>query len=74
MFRVLELLLYAIFRKIFAFDKDQKRLATLQNMMGKFGATCVEAKCQDFLAVNPKDNRYRDVEYILVDPSCSGTG
>ena len=43
-------------------------------MMGKFGATCVEAKCQDFLAVNPKDSRYRDVEYILVDPSCSGTG
>ena len=62
------------FRKIFAFDKDQKRLVTLQNMMKKFGATSVIAKCQDFLSVNPNDNTYRNVEYILVDPSCSGTG
>ena len=59
---------------MFAFDKDSKRLSTLQNMVQKVGATCVEAKCQDFLSVGPNDDKYRKVEYILVDPSCSGTG
>jgi 16S rRNA C967 or C1407 C5-methylase (RsmB/RsmF family) len=31
---------------------------------------CVRLKCNDFLSVNPEE--YEKVEYILLDPSCSG--
>jgi 25S rRNA (cytosine2278-C5)-methyltransferase len=27
-----------------------------------------------FLDINPNDATYKDVEYILLDPSCSGSG
>ena len=33
---------------------------------------CVRLKCQDFLSIDP--NEYERVEYILLDPSCSGSG
>ena len=59
---------------MFAFDKDAKRLSTLKHLVNKAGATCVHAECKDFLSVNPLDKMYRNVEYILVDPSCSGSG
>ena len=38
------------------------------------GATCVETANRDFLRVNPSDPKYASVEYIIVDPSCSGSG
>ncbi|XP_052082210.1 putative methyltransferase NSUN5C isoform X2 [Mytilus californianus] len=60
--------------KIFAFDKDGRRMATLQKLTSVAGVTCVITRCQDFLRVNPDDEKYKDVEYILVDPSCSGSG
>ncbi|KAL4221627.1 putative 28S rRNA (cytosine-C(5))-methyltransferase [Mactra antiquata] len=59
---------------IFAFDKDKKRVKILQTMVNKAKATCVRAECKDFLSINPMDNLYRKVEYVLVDPSCSGSG
>lgn len=62
------------YRKIYAFDKDNKRLSTLKKLVNKAGATCVCAECKDFLSVDPLDKKYEDVEYILVDPSCSGSG
>ena len=31
-------------------------------------------KQQSFLQVDPRDKLYADVEYILLDPSCSGSG
>lgn len=34
----------------------------------------IEAIHKSFLDVNPLDERYSKVEYILVDPSCSGSG
>ncbi|XP_060565814.1 28S rRNA (cytosine-C(5))-methyltransferase-like [Ruditapes philippinarum] len=60
--------------KVLAFDKDAKRLSTLKKLVSKAGATCVHAECKDFLSVKPHDDMYRNVEYILVDPSCSGSG
>jgi putative methyltransferase len=33
---------------------------------------CVRLKCQDFLSTDPEE--YEKVEYILLDPSCSGSG
>jgi putative methyltransferase len=59
---------------VFAFDKNAKRLSTLKKLVSKAGATCVYAECKDFLSVKPYDDMYRNVEYILVDPSCSGSG
>ncbi|XP_045161544.2 28S rRNA (cytosine-C(5))-methyltransferase-like [Mercenaria mercenaria] len=59
---------------IYAFDKDPKRLSTLKTLVAKAGATCVQAGCRDFLSVSPLDKMYENVEYILVDPSCSGSG
>lgn len=43
-------------------------------MVKKAGVTCATLCNEDFLAVDPTDPCYRDVEYILVDPSCSGSG
>ena len=40
----------------------------------KAGVTCVESCNQDILSVNPEDPKYSKVEYIIVDPSCSGSG
>ncbi|CAH8658862.1 unnamed protein product [Dicrocoelium dendriticum] len=34
----------------------------------------VEALCEDFLSLNPHDPKFSRVKYILLDPSCSGTG
>lgn len=59
---------------IYAFDKDKKRLATLKKLTAKSGAKCIVAECRDFLTIDPNDDKYCHVEYILVDPSCSGSG
>ncbi|XP_033763662.1 probable 28S rRNA (cytosine-C(5))-methyltransferase isoform X2 [Pecten maximus] len=59
---------------VFAFDKDGRRMATLQGLMRKVGVTCVVPDCLDFLKVDPHNDSFKDVEYMLVDPSCSGSG
>ncbi|KNC76311.1 hypothetical protein SARC_11180 [Sphaeroforma arctica JP610] len=59
---------------IFAFDKDARRLKTLVKLTGLAGASCIKARHQSFLDVDPLDPTYADVEYILLDPSCSGSG
>ena len=58
--------------KIYAFDMDARRLGTLNKLTTLAGCQNITAKCQNFLQVNPKD--YSDVEYVLLDPSCSGSG
>ncbi|KAJ2848712.1 hypothetical protein IWW36_003136 [Coemansia brasiliensis] len=60
--------------KIFAFDKDQKRLNTLISLTDKAKCKIIEATCADFLEIDPQDPTYGDVEYMLLDPSCSGSG
>lgn len=61
-------------RKIFAFDLDAKRLASTATLLARAGVSCCELAEQDFLEVSPSDQRYRQVQYILLDPSCSGSG
>lgn len=61
-------------RKIFAFDLDAGRLASMATLLARAGVSCCELAEQDFLAVSPSDQRYRQVQYILLDPSCSGSG
>ncbi|XP_059189362.1 probable 28S rRNA (cytosine-C(5))-methyltransferase [Centropristis striata] len=60
--------------KLFAFDLDAKRLATMSTLLLRAGITCQQLANQDFLKVDPDSPQYKDVEYILLDPSCSGSG
>lgn len=60
--------------KLFAFDLDAKRLATMSTLLLRAGITCQQLANQDFLKVDPESPQYRDVEYVLLDPSCSGSG
>ncbi|XP_074869793.1 28S rRNA (cytosine-C(5))-methyltransferase isoform X2 [Carettochelys insculpta] len=60
--------------QIFAFDLDPKRLATMSTMLVRAGVTCCELASEDFLAVDPTDPKFSNVSYILLDPSCSGSG
>lgn len=50
------------------------RLTTMSTMLVRAGATCYELANQDFLTVDPYDPKYREVKYILLDPSCTGSG
>ncbi|OXB56100.1 hypothetical protein ASZ78_007954 [Callipepla squamata] len=59
---------------IFAFDLDTKRLATMNTMLMRAGVTSCKLAQQDFLSVDPHDPKYSKVKYILLDPSCSGSG
>lgn len=61
-------------RKIFAFDQDAKRLAAMATLLARAGVSCCEVAEKDFLTVSPSDQRYGQVQYILLDPSCSGSG
>ncbi|XP_073931812.1 28S rRNA (cytosine-C(5))-methyltransferase isoform X1 [Castor canadensis] len=60
--------------KIFAFDLDAKRLASMATLLARAGVSCCMLAEHDFLAVSPADQRYARVQYILLDPSCSGSG
>ncbi|XP_008287455.1 28S rRNA (cytosine-C(5))-methyltransferase [Stegastes partitus] len=60
--------------RLFAFDLDAKRLATMSTLLLRAGVTCQQLANQDFLKVDPDSPQYKDVEFILLDPSCSGSG
>lgn len=60
--------------RLFAFDLDAKRLATMSTLLLRAGVTCQQLANQDFLKVDPDSPQYKDVEYVLLDPSCSGSG
>lgn len=59
--------------KIYAFERDPKRADILRSTLAKYTLPgMVEVATMDFLRVNPAD--YPEVEFALVDPSCSGSG
>ncbi|KAI0087310.1 S-adenosyl-L-methionine-dependent methyltransferase [Irpex rosettiformis] len=60
--------------KVFAFERDRKRYATLQTMLSRAKCENVEAVNADFLTISPDDPKYSAVTHILLDPSCSGSG
>lgn len=59
-------------RKVYAVEIDAKRFETLLSQIEKTHSFCVEPLNQDALTLDPK--LYSHVEYILVDPTCSGSG
>ncbi|XP_031565177.1 probable 28S rRNA (cytosine-C(5))-methyltransferase, partial [Actinia tenebrosa] len=60
--------------KIHAFDTDSHRLSTMKKLMTTAGVSCVTMRNMSFLKVDPSAEEYNDVEYIVLDPSCSGSG
>ncbi|KAH1009591.1 hypothetical protein HUJ04_001923 [Dendroctonus ponderosae] len=57
---------------IFAVERSAKRFEVLQRMIDSSGATCVTLANKDVLHCSDTD--FPKVDYILVDPSCSGSG
>ncbi|PIA16491.1 S-adenosyl-L-methionine-dependent methyltransferase, partial [Coemansia reversa NRRL 1564] len=60
--------------KIFAFERNRTRLGTLIKLTSQAKCKIITAQCADFLSIDPLDSEYAEVEYALVDPSCSGSG
>ncbi|XP_034840412.1 uncharacterized protein Nsun5 [Maniola hyperantus] len=58
--------------KIYAVERDSKRYQTLCQLVEATGSKCVQTLCKDSLQIKRGD--LDDVEYILLDPSCSGSG
>lgn len=59
---------------VYAFDLDEGRLKLMKSLLLKTSATCVQPLHQDFLKAHHDHPVYSEVEYILLDPSCSGSG
>jgi len=60
--------------RVYAFEVDPRRCRLLQNRMEQAAAANVATRCQNFLEVDVADPAYAAVEYLLLDPSCSGSG
>ncbi|PVU88321.1 hypothetical protein BB561_005913 [Smittium simulii] len=60
--------------KIFAYDLDNNRLDTLIKQTNLAGCNCIEARCSSFLDIDPNSAESAKIDYILLDPSCSGSG
>lgn len=58
--------------KIYAVEMSSKRFETLVEMVEGTGATIVQTINKDVLQITDED--VPKVEYILLDPSCSGSG
>ena len=60
---------------VVAFDKDRVRLQRLQANADCAGAgALVDARCADFLALEPSAPEFANIDAVLLDPSCSGSG
>lgn len=57
---------------IYAVEFSTKRFESLNKMVKTSGATCVKTINRDVMTLTSND--CRDVDYILIDPSCSGSG
>lgn len=57
---------------VYACEMDQKRFQTLEQIVASSKSTCIKCFNKDILQCD--DKTFPDVEYILVDPSCSGSG
>lgn len=55
--------------KIYAIEKSKSRFETMVKLLKEYGVTNVEAINDDFLKFEK-----REVDYVMLDPSCSGSG
>ncbi|CAI7671130.1 unnamed protein product [Penicillium pancosmium] len=63
-------------KQIFSMDASKVRSKTLHKMVSLAGAESMVTilQGQDFLALDPQEERFQDVSGLLLDPSCSGSG
>jgi putative methyltransferase len=59
--------------RVFAFEKDERRYQLLKRTLKKYAPTCIRPTCGDFLQAEPV-GKLKSVKFILLDPSCSGSG
>lgn len=62
--------MYIFYSKVYAVDRCKDRFLIMANMLRKYGVKNVDTFHMDALSFTLFDN----VEYILIDPSCSGSG
>jgi putative methyltransferase len=60
--------------RIFAFDKSENRADLLRRRLQQAAANKVVVQHADFLNVDHADPQYKSVRFMLLDPSCSGSG
>eukprot|EP01133_Synstelium_polycarpum_P005964 gene5964-6908_t len=60
--------------KVFAIEKDTKRMGTLVKLTKRSHCKNIEAINDSFFNIKWDDPKYAATEYILCDPSCSGSG
>jgi 25S rRNA (cytosine2278-C5)-methyltransferase len=61
--------------RVFAFDKSPQRAKVIVHRMRQLGVDgIVGVSNKDFLGINVDDAKYEHVQYLLLDPSCSGSG
>ncbi|GMR36895.1 hypothetical protein PMAYCL1PPCAC_07090, partial [Pristionchus mayeri] len=60
--------------EIFAFDRSNDRVETMNEMLRYGGVKNTRVLNADFLRVDTSSKQYSKVEYALVDPPCSGSG
>lgn len=58
--------------KVYAIEVDPKRFKILNYHVNKLGLKNVETINKDFFDIKP--DKYSNIDYIVVDPSCSGSG
>lgn len=63
-------------QRIYSLDASKLRSKTLKKMVHVAGADDIVTvlQGQDFLALDPHDERFANVAGLLLDPSCSGSG
>lgn len=62
-------------RRVVALERDKKRCGILKERLQKLGmAQCVEVKKMDFKGFQPDSARGKEIDAILLDPTCSGSG
>lgn len=59
--------------RILAIEKDKLRFHTLNLMIQRSNASNIHTFLHDFLSISPNTSPFCDAEYILLDPSCSGS-
>jgi 16S rRNA C967 or C1407 C5-methylase (RsmB/RsmF family) len=59
--------------RVFAYEKDRRRFELLKKTVAKYNASNILPKNSDFLQLT-KVGKFRRVKFILLDPSCSGSG
>ncbi|GAX77818.1 hypothetical protein CEUSTIGMA_g5261.t1 [Chlamydomonas eustigma] len=60
---------------VIAFDRDERRLERLNGNAVRAGAMhIISARLHDFLSVDPECEEMSQVQGIILDPSCSGSG